>query len=122
MNGTCHPPPLVMMATKGTPTTPDKDATAIKSPNAFALSAGGSTSATAAMLLGGIIPPQSPVKILNANNVSKFGAKLLIKAIDLIDSGAVKYIPQKEYEKSSKSDNTSLFSTINIFIAACAGI
>ena len=76
MNGTRHPPPLVMTATRGTPTTPDKDATAIRSPNAFALFAGDSTSATAAMLLGGIIPPQRPVTILNANNVSKFGAKL----------------------------------------------
>ena len=76
MKGTRHPPPLVRMATNGTPTTPDKDATAIRSPNAFALFAGDSTSATAAMLLGGIIPPQSPVTILNANNVSKFGAKL----------------------------------------------
>jgi len=42
--------------------------------------------------------------------LSKFGAKLLIKAIDLIDSGAVKYIPQKEYEKSSKSDNTTIYA------------
>ena len=75
-NGTRHPPPLAMRATRGTPTTPDNDANAINSPNALALVAGVRTSATAAMLLGGIMPPERPVTTLSASNNPKLEAKL----------------------------------------------
>jgi hypothetical protein len=75
-NGTLHPPALVMTATKGMPTTDDKEATAIRIPKAFALFSGGRTSATAAMLLGGIMPPDRPVRIRNPRRAPKLGAKL----------------------------------------------
>ena len=65
-----------MTATSGTPITPDNAATAMRSPNALALAAGVRTSATAAILLGGIQPPESPVTIRSASSTPKLGAKL----------------------------------------------
>ena len=80
-NGTLQPPTLVMTATKGTPITPDKEANAIRSPNALALFAGVKMSATAAMLLGGIMPPVNPVTTLNAIKTPKLEAKLDAKTL-----------------------------------------
>ncbi len=44
-------------------------------PIIWARRAGGTESATAAMLLGGIMPPPSPVTTLRAIKVPRFGAK-----------------------------------------------
>ena len=80
-NGIFQPPTLVMTATKGTPITPDNEANAIRSPNALALFAGVKMSATAAMLLGGIMPPVNPVTTLNAIKTPKLEAKLDAKTL-----------------------------------------
>ena len=79
--GTLQPPTLDKTATEGTPITPDSEAKAIRSPNARALFAGAITSATAAMLLGGIMPPDKPVTTRNASKTPNDGANAEAKTL-----------------------------------------
>ena len=74
-NGTFQPPAFATTATAGTPTTPDSEAKAIRTPNALVLLASAITSATPAMLLGGVMPPDKPVMTRNPNETPKVGAK-----------------------------------------------
>ncbi len=69
-----HPPASANTATKGTPITEDRVANAITPPTTWARRAGGTESATAAMLFGGIMPLPSPVTTLRAIKVSRLGA------------------------------------------------
>lgn len=73
-NGKRQLPKSAINATAGTPITADKVVNEITVPTARASRAGGTTSTTAAMPLGGIIPPPSPVTTLVTIKVSRLGA------------------------------------------------
>jgi len=73
--GSRHPPDSAPIATKGTPITEERVANAINPLTAWARRAWGTVSATAAMLLGGIMPPPSPVTTRRAIKIPRLGAK-----------------------------------------------
>lgn len=119
-NGARHPPLLVKTATNGTPITEDKEATAIRIPKAFALFAGVRTSATAAMLLGGIMPPDNPVKTRKPSSAPKLGAKL--DAITLADSNVSPTTATGRLPNESEigpTDTTDIAQAANVTAASC---
>ena len=119
-NGNRHPPESAANATKGMPITADRVANAISPPTVRERRAGVKESATAAMLLGGIMPPPRPVTALNAIKVPRLGAKAdanILMASNVSPINATGRLPKES--DNGPTATTEIPHAANVAVASC---
>ena len=118
--GSRQPPKSAATATKGTPITEDREVNAISPATVCARRAGVTESATAARLLGGIMPPPSPVTTLRAIKIPRLGAKADAKTpIESNESpiNATGLLPKES--DNGPTDTTDTAHAENVAVASC---
>ena len=118
--GSRQPPESATTATKGTAITEDRQENAISTPTAWARRAGDTESATAARLLGGIMPPPIPVTTLRAIKVPRLGAKADANSPIESNESPVKATGLLPKESDmGPTDTTDTAHAANVAVASC---
>ena len=118
--GSLQPPDSATTATKVTPITEDREVNAISTPTAWARRAGDTESATAARLLGGIMPPPIPVTTLRAIKVPRLGAKADANTPMESNESPVKATGLLPKESDmGPTDTTDTAHAANVAVASC---
>ena len=118
--GSGQTPESATTDTKSTPNTEDRKANASSAPTAWARRAGDTESATAARLLGGIMPPPIPVTTLRAIKVPRLGAKADANTPMESNESPVKATGLLPKESDmGPTDTTDTAHAANVAVASC---